>query len=969
MKNTLFIITALIVIYFVFSIEKGYSQERKGQIEGIVSDASTGDVLPYSNVFIDGTTIGCSSDDKGFYAIKLLKPGAYKLKASFIGYRDTLLMVKVDSGKVSNINISLSLNSKTTETINITVQAYGQVKAINSQISSKTIKNIVSEEKIRELPDANAAEALARLPGVSIEREGGEASRINIRGVSSNTKYVNGMRMEGDLMSISPSMIGRIELSKAFLPDQDADVLGGSIEIKMREATSGFKTELWLRQGYNSFSKSFKMQDVSLLLSNRFFDNKLGVLLSLSYDRKDRGRDILDPNYEFIGSGDANVLKEVKLTDVRLAHHQNLNNRYGVTLFTDYKLSNGKLFYHGFLSGLSSENKEAANVYSATGIPSIRYNSTYYNASNLNFMNGIGGEHFFNQVKVDWGGYFSQTISSTPDRLNYNAFNNQGMGNNSTNLIDSSTTVEQFIALGTHDLSKTAVDGIYTWDIDNFNKEFGSKLNIEIPFSVNKKVNGYVKLGGKFRNINRASKNYTKETNLRSGAFEHQLIRDNLENRTPEMGWSLENNTKLSDGNYGHAAFAGNDQPQDFSLVNTKTYYFPDFNKVEFVKDRMFDLFGHQIQYDKDDYENNEKYYAGYIMAGLNITDLITFTPGVRYEKNVYSTTARYFTSTNTSPLAPPGQQGEFRDTTDGNSNSHWFPMVHLKIKPVEWFDIRLGYTKTLTRPTFDNMSPRYFRDQNYNVSEGNVNLKPQINYNYDIYLSFYSTKIGLFTVGAFYKRLEDQFFSYTLNGVVNPENYGLPSQSKNKNYSRVINNEKPGFVQGLEFDWQTQFSYLPYPFNGITLNANVTFMQSETEYPFYQFYYIKQPAPVFKKAIGVDTTRLSPIIQMPKMVGSLSLGYELGGFSGRISAFYQKPTLAGVTANQISLDETKHEILRFDLQVSQSIRKIKGLSFYLNINNLTNASDKVYLTFYTNKTAYEEKYGVSGDIGVRYKF
>ncbi len=65
----------------------------------------------------------------------------------------------------------------------VTAQAYGQLKAINTQITSPIIKNVVSDEKIKELPDANAAEALSRLPGVSVYREGGEAVAINIRGV------------------------------------------------------------------------------------------------------------------------------------------------------------------------------------------------------------------------------------------------------------------------------------------------------------------------------------------------------------------------------------------------------------------------------------------------------------------------------------------------------------------------------------------------------------------------------------------------------------------------------------------------------------------------------------------------------------------------------------------------------------------------------------------------------------------
>ena len=70
------------------------------------------------------------------------------------------------------------------ETVIVSAQAAGQVAAINQQLSSNTIVNVISEEKIQELPDANAAEAIGRLPGVSIQRSGGEANKITLRGLS-----------------------------------------------------------------------------------------------------------------------------------------------------------------------------------------------------------------------------------------------------------------------------------------------------------------------------------------------------------------------------------------------------------------------------------------------------------------------------------------------------------------------------------------------------------------------------------------------------------------------------------------------------------------------------------------------------------------------------------------------------------------------------------------------------------------
>ncbi|RKZ92025.1 MAG: hypothetical protein DRQ40_09205, partial [Gammaproteobacteria bacterium] len=320
-------ITLILLAVSLLQIQASAPQ-KPGEIQGYIREAASVEPIAFASVAIMGTTLGTISDNRGFYSLKHIQPGTHQLRISFIGYADYDVSVEVRDGEVTEQDINLTLTSIQGEEVTITAMARGQAKAINTQIMAKNIKNVISEQKIRELPDANAAEALARLPGVSVVREGGEAVEIKIRGVGANTMFVNGMRMDGGLGSVSSSMIGSIELNKAFMPDQDADVLGGRVEFKMREALPGFRKDIWVRTGYNGFTKSFKMQDVSALLSNRFFNDRLGVMLSLSYDRKDRGRDVASASYQAIGSGkDAEVIKQVELRSVNLYQTQSLNNR------------------------------------------------------------------------------------------------------------------------------------------------------------------------------------------------------------------------------------------------------------------------------------------------------------------------------------------------------------------------------------------------------------------------------------------------------------------------------------------------------------------------------------------------------------------------------------------------------------------------------------------------------------------
>lgn len=944
----------LLLIIFVMASSYSFGQKH-GVIEGYVRDANTQEILPYASLYFDGTAIGSISDEHGFYRLMPNKSGSYLLKVKFVGYQDTSYTVNITAGQVTSQDVELALFSFMGEEATITAQAYGQVKAINTQIAAKTIKHVVSEEKIRELPDANAAEALSRLPGVSVVRSGGEATDVKIRGVGAKSVFVNGMRMAGGLNSIASSMIGGIELSKAFMADQDADVLGGSIDFKMREAKPGFKKDIWLRTGYNDFTNSFKMQDASALLSNRFFDNKLGVMLSLSYDRKDRGRDVFSSDYQSIGSSEnSEQIIPVQLTSVSLDHIENMNNRYGVTLYTDYKLNFGKLYYQGFLSLLDSETLTSSNRYGGTV---LYYTSSNYTKKTRNMMHGLGGEFSLGGWDIDFGASYSGTSDEVPLTLSYSAQNAGGM--TETNSVDSTTTVEEYLALGVHDMGLTNAVNTSYGQSESYKNELAYKINIQKNFNIGRKASGYVKFGGKYRDIDRLNEYHGVSGSFRLDSYD-KLCYPAAE-RMPDFGW-----TYIPNGSMGHEAFASDQEVQDFSMFGAKTYFYPDFDKVAYVESNLHDLMTDRVTNYIGNYNSREKLYATYIMGGLDIGTFITFTPGVRYEHTTYNTTATYLKHTESN--GPLANQGELRDTTNVTSLDNLFPMVHLKIKPTSWFDIRLSYTETESRPGYSSKSARYYQNSNNDINEGNPELKAQSNYNYDLYFSFYGNKLGLLTVGVFYKKMEDQIMNYQVR-IIDPEEYGLGESYANRLLTKPINNQWPGYIQGLEIEWQTQLSYLPAPFDGIVLNSNVTFMQSETKYPFYSFETVTIPEPPYRVTQGKHDSRVNTIIGMPDMTANVALGYEKGGFSGRISTYYQSSTITQAQASDISTDVDKAELLRLDMQLSQKIKKVKGLTFYLNINNLTNNPDMQVLTHYTDRITREERYGVSGDIGARYRF
>ncbi|MFL3005877.1 MAG: carboxypeptidase-like regulatory domain-containing protein [Candidatus Neomarinimicrobiota bacterium] len=277
-------------------------------IEGIVKDKKTQKNLIGANVFIVGTSIGASTNTEGKYLLKNIKPGSYKVKASYIGYQAVEVDIDVTPTENMTQDFELSYVSLQGEAIEVTAQARGQIDAINEQIKAKSIKNIVSSDRIQELPDANAAETVARIPGVSIRREGGEGNKVIIRGLSPkyNKVMVDGTNLAStdpdnrstDLSMISQYMLEGIEVTKAGTPDQEGDVLGGTVNFKLKKAPSGLHGNFVTQGMQNGLQETNNDYKLVGSISNRFFGDRLGVLVSLDTEKRNRSSHNLRSSYQ-----------------------------------------------------------------------------------------------------------------------------------------------------------------------------------------------------------------------------------------------------------------------------------------------------------------------------------------------------------------------------------------------------------------------------------------------------------------------------------------------------------------------------------------------------------------------------------------------------------------------------------------------------------------------------------------------
>ncbi len=326
-----------------------------GIITGKVTDRADGSALWGANVLVIGTSIGGNTNDEGKFRIQV-PAGRVRIAVRYLGYEAVEREVDVQADKTVDVNVSLISSVIPQDEVVVTAQLRGQQAAVNQQLTSNSIVNVVSQDRIRELPDQNAAESIARLPGISVERSGGEAQKVIVRGLES--KYVNitinGEKVPSndlvdrsvDLSSVSSDMLAGIEVFKSPTPDRDGDALAGTINFAMRKASPDQRVDVKLQGGYNNLERYYGDSRGSVDYSNRLLDNALGLVLTGNFQRANRGSDAQEETYALSSEPVPGAPIPYQIDDMRLVDRKEIRKRYGASLALDYDLGED----HSFLA-------------------------------------------------------------------------------------------------------------------------------------------------------------------------------------------------------------------------------------------------------------------------------------------------------------------------------------------------------------------------------------------------------------------------------------------------------------------------------------------------------------------------------------------------------------------------------------------------------------------------------------------
>jgi TonB-dependent receptor len=956
-------------------------------IEGYVKDAKTGDVLPGANVIVVGTSIGAATNIDGKYVIQNVTSGTYKIRATYLGYQPEEFTVNIEEGLTLSQDFELQPVGVKEKEVVVTAQASGQNAAINQQLSSDKIVNVVSAAKIQELPDANAAESVGRLPGVSLIREGGEASQVVIRGLSPeyNEVTIDGVRIPGnvasndpntqyegygqsvDLSMISSSMLGGIEVTKAITPDMDAAVIGGVVNFDLREAksTNGIaKVDLTVQGGYEDLQTKFGPFKFVGSVENRFLDNRLGIFVEASAENVNLGSNTFGGSYglgtKILGQPNPTYISTLNLDDILRTR-----KRYGGTITIDYKIPDGKIDLMNFISNSNTGSTDRGISYDING--GVYYNGTTASKTYLNVItNLLDFQKSFSFINIHAKVSHSYTENHDPNDL-YVGFREDNVTtlNHSLQYLNPQQIQPRVTVYDTAN-NLYSIENYNTFDRD---REFTGSLDLLKNINFSNLVTSTLKFGGTYRYTARSH-----DYNQSDGVFDQGSASDLRADIIAAYPWLSEPPYNIKSGNQYIPITAFADPSFNYGTFLHGNYSMGTPVNVGMLWNllNISKKYGTAQTYSYNDwasktydYSGHEYEDAGYAMYTLNIGPTLTLIPGVRYQDLTTSYTAPRGIETSTART-----YYKATDTTVDESHGYWLPMVHLIYKPLSWLQVHLAYTNTLTYPSYRSIIPwlDVATGGAPSVTVNNYALKPGRSANYDVVLSAYNNDLGLFSVDGFLKRIDDLIIPVT-SYIIDPSQYPMVPSSDITNGEAIYTYENNPYRvddYGIELEWQTHFWYLPDPLSGLVLSVNFTHIFSSAKYPNINLVYHTPANPRTEQGYYtlVNAYYTDRLLDQPDDIANLALGYDYKDFSIRVSMIYKTDVFTG-TDFWPELRSHTSKYVRWDLSVKQGLPWY-GLQAYFDMNNI-NGEDDISIIQGAGFPNSEQDYGMTADLGLRW--
>jgi len=947
-KKVFLVCFALLALVF-----SSLAQERKGTIAGTVKDSANSTL---TSALVELLPLGkkTASDDQGQFLFTDVPAGEYTLSVSYVGFAVSNSPVQVEGGKTANVNVGLKVASQSDQIIVTAERLQGEVEAINIERLSDNIVQVLPSKVITSLPNTNIADAVGRAPSVSLERDEGEGKYVQIRGTEPRLSNVtiNGVNVpspEGTVRNIKldavpANLVERIEVFKTLSADQDADGIGGTVNLVTRTAGEKLIYNFGGSGGYTPIQGGRTLGSFDGTLGKRFgVSKKLGFLLGGTFDSNNRGINDLEPAQ---GSGTdpktGNNIALVSTEDLR--SYSYYRTRYGFAGGADYNLKPGTSVY---LKGLFSDFHDFGETWVYT--PNAGNTIKSVNGSQVTFDNAAdcaavistnpncapgsyqyrhyirrpdqqvfsiltGARHDFgsNLITLEFAGSRSHNIGGQ----DFPTTNFNGNQNAELALDQSNPRRPKFTPLDTtniydptqYSFTKTILPSYHATQVN-----FQGAASWARRYSVHSHY-GTFEMGLKIRDShstqNENDQLFALPTGVSTGPFTLSQVLGTYTNPSYYDG-----SFTFGGMAYGPASDYG--KIRQAIAANMSQLQFQQLASVQKSQGAFFDA--------------DERVYAGYLQNAISIGKF-RLQAGVRFDAANTNFLTHHVDATQVdasgNPLITPfNQDSDYLNV---------LPSVQVQYQLEKNTNIRANYSRGISRPNIGDLVPTKIVDPNASpksVFLGNPDLKPTKANNFDLLVEHFFQPLGIIQAGFFYKQLSDPIYpTVTLLGPTDPNAGFRQLQSVNGPNAHIT---------GFEAAWEQRFSFLPGLMNGFGVAANYSYTTSQVTFP-------ANFSPASPGGPGrIDHPTLPR--QAPNN-WNVGMTYDKARFSMRFAVSHNDANLFAFNYGHVDAATDKDPILgikgpngdvylyahtQFDVQ--GSYRVYKGLSFFAYGLNLSN--------------------------------
>lgn len=910
---------------------------KQGTIRGRIIDASK-QTLPGASIYIENLRTGVTSDVNGYYTFSNLNPGTYTIKISYVGYSPVEMKITIPAGKTLEKDVVLNEGLELQEVV-VGGAFQGQRRAINSQKNSLGITNVVSADQVGKFPDSNIGDALKRISGINVQYDQGEARFGQVRGTSADLSSVtiNGNRIpsaEGDTRNVQldlipADMIQTIEVNKVVTPDMDGDAIGGSINLVTKNSPYKRTITATAGSGYNWISEKAQL-NLGFTYGDRFFNDKLGIMLSASYQNAPSGSD----DVEFVWDTDSKGT--ICLTDYQIRQYYVTRERQSYSAAFDWDINaNHKLFFKGIFNnrndwenryrltlkdlnkdvnkkkeGAVADNKASVRLQTKAGSPNNR-NARLERQRTMDFT--LGGEHLFGKLSMDWNASYARASEERPNEryLGYELKKQ----NFDIDLSDIRRPYASAQAGSTLILNNNfSLQELTEQQEDIVEKDLKFSMNFKLPL-VKGFYSNQLRFGAKV-----VDKSKDKDLEF----YDYEPVDEKAFNSNSFSNTSEQNRNGYMPGEkYKAGTFISKEYVGGLDLNNSNL-----FNKTE----NLEELAG--------EYKARETVTAGYLRFDQNFGKKLSAMVGLRLENTHLKYNGRKLT------LNDDGDPESLTVTPDvKDSYLNILPSVLLKYNVNEDFKIRGSFTETLSRPKYSALIPNVnINNKDSELTLGNPELKPTTSFNFDLSADYYFKSVGLVSIGIYYKDINDFIVTQTVRGYEYEGNsYDKFMQPRNAGDANLL---------GVEVGYQRDFGFIAPTLKCVGFYGTYTYTHSKVNN--FNF-------------TGRENEKDLKLPGSPEHTANASLYFEKGGLNVRLSYNFASDFIDEMGESAF-YDRYYDKVNYMDVNASYTFGKKLRTTFYAEANNLLNQPLRYYQGI-SERTMQSEHYGVKVNAGVKINF